>query len=365
LHYPNVWPQVPDFHIPTFFGPVGIGDASNGLCGGMAFVVRDLFEAKRTPPLSHQNPVPGSPAFDFIVARLFDSFNLPLGVMQYLEWMQLNTHNTWIGPTGTSWRTINDHMPILRGAIDSGHPCPISLVCVHSPDPMLLGHNHQVLAYAYDDIGPDTTVHVYDSNYPDTDVTITFNHTNPYNTTTFNYSAGNRTVLGFFVTPYAPKDPSPLFQDGNPAIGITSPVSTAAVSGDPVVNGTVTVTIRAPQANSIDISAYCASDVNDASTLAWRRLGWATSQGGGMFTYQLDTTTIPDQDVKLDAAPVYGGAVAPVAPASQHFSAVVRVQNLTMAPRVPIVLPAQPAPVILGPLDVDIDDVRRRPVTPR
>ena len=50
LHYRNSWPQVPDRVIETPFGDVGLGDASNGLCGGMAFAVADLFEAGRAPP---------------------------------------------------------------------------------------------------------------------------------------------------------------------------------------------------------------------------------------------------------------------------------------------------------------------------
>jgi len=218
LHYPNSWVSEPDITISTPFGDVGLGSASNGLCGGMVFAVRDLFDAGRTPPPDTATPPGGSSAFNYIVGRLIDSFNIPSGVLEYFTWMNLPTHNTALGPRGTSDLTINQTMPAVRAMIDSGQPCPIGLVCVHSTDPTMLGKNHQVLAYGYEDSGSITTLRVYDPNVPDNDdVTISFDHTNPTHTTTFNDSAGD-TVLGFFVCNwYQAKDPSALFsQDAAP-----------------------------------------------------------------------------------------------------------------------------------------------------
>ena len=355
MHYPNDWPHVPDLRLHTPFGDVPIGDASNGLCGGMALVVRDLFEAKRTPPLTHENPDASSAAFDYIVSRLFDSFNLPLGVAQYYEWMQLPTHNTWIGPHGTSWRTIKESMPVVRSTIDSGHPCPLALVGIHSANPGDLGQNHQVLAYAYEENGPTTRVHVYDSNHPDTDVTITFDHTNPEHTTAFMYSTGDHNVLGFFPTPYSPKDPSPLFQDGRAAVGIQAPTGQAADGGDPIVSGSVTVQIRAPRAESVDVSASYATDPGDINTVAWRPLGRATAQSGDTFSYQLDSTQIPDQGnhgwgtVNLAATPTYNGQVAPP---DQRFYEIVRVQNVQPAPPLRSHLQVNPLREPLPPIDL-------------
>jgi hypothetical protein len=215
LHYANSWPKVPDKKVSTPWGEIKIGDASNGLCGGMAFVVRDLYEAHRDPPPSNQNPKPDSPAFDFIVGRLFDSFNLPGGVAKYYEWMNLPTSDGFFGLAGLSRRTIATTMPTVRSTIDSGHPCPLGLVCVHSLNPKDLGENHQVLAWGYEDQGSTTTVQVYDCNHPDDDdVTITFDHTNPGHTTEFKYSAGDHDIRGFFPVTYHHEDPSPLFEDG-------------------------------------------------------------------------------------------------------------------------------------------------------
>jgi hypothetical protein len=59
------WPSEPDLTLSTPFGNIPIGDASNGLCGGMAFAPRDLFEAGRPPPATGTNPLDGGPVLGF------------------------------------------------------------------------------------------------------------------------------------------------------------------------------------------------------------------------------------------------------------------------------------------------------------
>jgi hypothetical protein len=212
LHYANSWASAPVVEIPTPFGNVTVGDAKHGLCGGMAFAVRDLFEAGKAPPPNTGNPASTSPAFHYITARLLDSFDLPDGVAKYYEWMNLPTGDEFF-VHGTSRRTIEATMPAVRHTIDAGHPTPLGLVCVHSANPQDLGQNHQVLAYGYTDTNTTTTVRLYDCNHPDDDnVTITFDHTSPQHTTKFTYSYDDHEVVGFFPTAYSPKDPSPLFQ---------------------------------------------------------------------------------------------------------------------------------------------------------
>jgi hypothetical protein len=256
LHYANSWPSEPDLQVPTPFGPIGIGDAANGLCGGMAFAVGDLFMAHRQPPADTSNPSGGSGAFNYIVGRLFDSFNLPGGVAEYYTWMQLPTHDTLLGPKGTSDLTINSTMPIVRQSIDAGRPMPLGLVCVHSTDPTMLGHNHQVLAYGYQDSGSTTTVKVYDPNHPNNDtVSITFDHTNPAHTTAFNYSTGDHSVLGFFACNwYSPHDPSALFANGQqPPPPRPLPVLRTSCQPASMMLGrpqTFTVTAHDPQTNA-------------------------------------------------------------------------------------------------------------------
>ena len=75
LHFANSWPDEPDITIPmpSPFPPITIGQASNGLCGGMVYSVLDLFNAGQVPPATTQNPADRSPAFNYIVQRLLDS----------------------------------------------------------------------------------------------------------------------------------------------------------------------------------------------------------------------------------------------------------------------------------------------------
>ena len=212
LKYSNSWPPVPYINIPTPWGNIPVGSASNGMCGGMVYAVRDLFEAELLPPTDPTNPKPYSPAFNFLYARLVQSFDLPVGVVTYYAWMNLPRHDTKIGPHGTSWRTILETMPSLRATINSGKLCPLGLVCVQSIDPFDLGLNHQVLAWGYHDDGPATTVKLYDPNHPNDDsVTIKFDKSKPDQTTVFNDSTKDHKIFGFFTTEYSMENPAKLF----------------------------------------------------------------------------------------------------------------------------------------------------------
>jgi hypothetical protein len=211
LHYTNNWPAGPALTIATPFGPIPVGNAAGGLCGGMVFAVRDLFEAQTLPPDENTNPEPGSPAFRYLVSRLIDSFGLPAVVLQYYGWMNLPVHDLWFGPRGISWRTVRQELPRLRATIDAGHPCPLGLVQVHSANPNDLGRNHQVLAYGYTDAGPRTTIRIYDPNFADDDgVTISFDTSRP-GTASFAHSRrSSPPVLGFFTVPYTSRSPAAL-----------------------------------------------------------------------------------------------------------------------------------------------------------
>ena len=60
-------------------GSLAIGDASNGLCGGMVYTVRDMFLTPDLPPVEATTPpAEGTPLFKYIVDRLLASFDLPI-----------------------------------------------------------------------------------------------------------------------------------------------------------------------------------------------------------------------------------------------------------------------------------------------
>jgi len=185
--FANAFPKVPvrRIGIPGVV-TLPIGDASNGLCGGMAFAARDYFEQGRPPPKNTTPPSKGA-LFDYIVTRLFDSFDLPFGPARYLALMNplLPDHETlWsrlgLAPHGRAWRMVTQEWPRLRADIDAGHPSPLGLVRVKSADPFELKRNHQVLAYGYELTGSELTLRVYDPNRPrDDDVTLALNLADP------------------------------------------------------------------------------------------------------------------------------------------------------------------------------------------
>src|SRR2546425_2646300 len=209
FHFSNsAWPRVPDWTIDLGNGiTLPIGDASNGMCGGMTYAVRDLFEANRPAPSDRSAPSFG-PVFDFIASRLMDSFNVPGGPALYLLLMSpaFPDHDTWI-EHGRAWRMINVSWPTIKAEIDAGTLSPISLVETKSLNPADLKENHQVLAYGYDLNGTDLSIRVYDPNHPDDDtITLALSIADPLHTTVVTYSDGS-TVWCFFRSDYSFRDP--------------------------------------------------------------------------------------------------------------------------------------------------------------
>jgi hypothetical protein len=175
FRFANSFPHVPvrRIGIPGVLS-IGIGDAANGLCGGMAFAARDYFEAGRPIPADADAPGEG-PLFDYLVARLFDSFNLPFGPAAYLGLMSPalpDGESFWAGlglaPHGRAWRMASE-WPKIRADIDAGLPSPVGLVRIKSSNPMDLKHDHQVLAYGYELDTSALTLRLYDPNHPGRD----------------------------------------------------------------------------------------------------------------------------------------------------------------------------------------------------
>ncbi len=223
LHFTNSFPSEPDltFDLPGI-GRIPIGDASNGLCGGMVFTVRDVFETRGLAPVPDvAQPAPGSPLFRYIVDRLIASFDIPhLGFMKYYDWMLTPDGDAaWpplITRRGVAWRTIVEEWPArIQPELDAGRLCCLGLVTVASPNPAELGHNHQVMAYGYDlDGAGNLALHVYDPNtaqdQADT-VTISLSLLDPEHATPIHHNVGiGSPIRGFFRTDYSYANPTGL-----------------------------------------------------------------------------------------------------------------------------------------------------------
>lgn len=214
LHYLNQWPNVPDYQLNILGQNVSIGNASNGLCGGMAYTVADLFEAGLLPPSDTNNPPAGSAAFNYIVARLTNSFDYD-DVNQYLSWIQMSNHDTWIAH-GLAWHEINEEWPKIKADLGNNTLSPLGLV--HGQEPPTvgfltgiqdLGGCHQVLAWGYDLNGTSLQIYIYDpDNFGDNN-SISLDIGNPTHTTPISVSNwADGTYRGFFRTHYAFHDPS-------------------------------------------------------------------------------------------------------------------------------------------------------------
>lgn len=204
--FANAWPGVPAISVRTPAGRIGIGSAARGLCGGMVFAALDYWQADRNPPVGQ--PEVGTPLYRFIVRRLIQSWQIPSGVAAYYRGMLSSDAEL-------AARTIAEQWPRIRARLDDGQPAPLGVVTVASANPLLLGHNHQVLAYDYGSRDQDVQLLVYDPNSgPDDRVVIQFSTAasaepltdSPAFTHNVNVSWP---VRGFFLTRYAPADPPP------------------------------------------------------------------------------------------------------------------------------------------------------------
>ncbi|MBV9546625.1 MAG: hypothetical protein JOY61_19840 [Chloroflexi bacterium] len=205
LHFPNYFPVEPAVQVPLPDGRLlGLGDAANGLCGGMAFTTRDYFEAGRPPPDDTSAPAEGSPLFEFLVSRLMSSFNLPLGIMRYVELMTPLLPDGGPLPVTRARVMIQREWPTVQQELDSGHPSPLGLIKVKSLDVKDIGKNHQVLAYGYTLDGSRLSLSIYDPNFPNRDdITLALDIGSTAATVPVTYSTGED-VFCFFHTPYNP-----------------------------------------------------------------------------------------------------------------------------------------------------------------
>jgi hypothetical protein len=204
LHFSNSFPPGPTVRLgPIDPRIVGVGDASAGLCGGMCFTVRDLFEAGIEPPPDRTSPDNGTPRFEAIVRRQIQSldwFRLPVRF-----WMRSALGGSLGADRATM--TYEREWPTIRREVDEGRLAMLGLIRVSGFNPFKLPGNHQVIAYGYAEDGRGVTLRVYDPNWPDRDdVTITLRLDPAFRATGLEQSTGEP-LLGYFTYRYAAADP--------------------------------------------------------------------------------------------------------------------------------------------------------------
>ena len=137
LHFSNSWPSgTPALTLRTPLGPLRIGDASRGLCGGMVLAATDLFAAGRTPPERRDPPAAGSPGIRYLTWRLVESWDLPDGPVRYYRRMvSPDEHRS--GGSGV-WERTAAELPGICSVLDSGRLCPLGVVTCTAGNPPTL-----------------------------------------------------------------------------------------------------------------------------------------------------------------------------------------------------------------------------------
>ncbi len=162
------------------FGPITHADA--GLCGGMVYSVMDYHANHLLPPTITMSPTAGDdPVYTHCRDRLWDSLDVLGQGHRFLGYSSPLYPNgdegvsQTLGLTrGRSWVTYREAVPQIQADIDAGMLSPLGLI---RSDELDIGKNHQVLAWAYEKSGQDVTLHIYDPNEAQKDVTFTFNIT--------------------------------------------------------------------------------------------------------------------------------------------------------------------------------------------
>lgn len=213
FHFLNNFPSEPDYTFTVLGQNVTLGDATNGVCGGMVYAVKDLFDTGLLPPSDTTWPAPGTPLFTYIIARLTQSFD-EADVNQYLSWIQMSDHDTTVA-RGLAWHEITEEWPKIKADLDNGATSPLGLV--HGQEPPTVGfftgmqdlvHCHQVLAWGYDLNGTSLSISIYDPDTPGNTNTITLDIGNPTHTTPIAVSTWPEGFYrGFFRTHYQYHDP--------------------------------------------------------------------------------------------------------------------------------------------------------------
>lgn len=174
LRFANRFADAPALRLPL--GPLGalpIGNAGDGLCGGMCRYVIGRWMAGQPVPGDPTAPAPGTALFRAIVreqVRSLQGLRTPLRFYSLQAFrperpdplFRLIGRRTRTHETVKGWRTI-------RASIDAGRPAMVGLVRVLGTDPRLLPRQHQVVAYAYELEGDRLRLWIYDPNHPGRD----------------------------------------------------------------------------------------------------------------------------------------------------------------------------------------------------
>ena len=163
LHFPNSFPPGPTVRLGFLdTRRLGVGDAAQGLCGGMCLYVRRRLENGQGIPSDTVPPANGSALFRSLVREQLRS--LRGGIVPVRFWrMSAMSHAARLR------RTREREWPAIRTSLDTGRLAVVGLVRVAGRNPFKLVGNHQVVAYGYEADGTSVRLKIYDPNWPNRD----------------------------------------------------------------------------------------------------------------------------------------------------------------------------------------------------
>ena len=192
FHFANRFPSRPirQFRLGSV-ATLDVGDVANGLCGGMSYTTRDIFEHHLSPPPDAAAPRHGphsttiscsarSTASTAVSSRLASSASMsPVRPDREPWWAQV-LGMVRFDRHSRAWVMIHEEWPAIKQDLDQGRLVTLGLIRAISLDPNQLGHNHQVLAYGYDLDGSQLTLRICDPNWPGDDgVTLSLDISDP------------------------------------------------------------------------------------------------------------------------------------------------------------------------------------------
>jgi Ig-like domain from next to BRCA1 gene len=216
---PDPWPRGTNLSVSILgLPPVSIDATHMGLCGGMSFLTRDIFESAR-PQLRgrHASSIP-LPLAQHILSRLVQSFDGAATVQRWIVLTQALDHDTIVWGAGLFRETVRECSGVMRD-IDAGVLCPIGVVLVQSWGAWDVFQNHVELVWGYERFGDILRLHTYDCNRPGRDdifIELDISSPTPAKPITTNGTdipTMPGRIRGLFRLPYAHADPSPAYVD--------------------------------------------------------------------------------------------------------------------------------------------------------
>jgi hypothetical protein len=175
---------------------------TRGRCGGMAFAALDHWHARIHIPATTDLPPDGEPLADYIYDRLRTS--MLDNWEKFVLFMHTPDHRTAFGGIGVSRMVREQELPRLMALLDDGEPQPLGLTQARSLRE--LAHDHQVVAYGYEQDATKTRIFIWDNRYGRREDVLEFTTGYTSKDRAIEQSDGSR-WRGFFVERYAAKVP--------------------------------------------------------------------------------------------------------------------------------------------------------------